>query len=503
MFKKKLMPVKQDAGDTRLEAYRRKRHADGTPEPFGGVPASYPGAPLRFMIHHHAARQTHFDLRLEMEGVLRSWAIPKGPSPAVKDKRFAALVEDHPIEYGEFEGRIPDGNYGAGWTIVWDKGFYIPKGDPVEGLAKGKILFELRGQKLHGTWTLVRMKGKGKETDQDKQWLFIKEYDSVSDESKTTNDYSMGSVLSGYSLDDLLQEKNREAEVIAKIRKLRGSVPIPVSRSKKPPSPMLASTAEPFSKKGWLFEIKYDGYRLVCEKHGPKVTLHSRNGNDLSAAFPEVHSAIQKLPYDHLVIDGEVVVHAASGLPSFSRLQKRGRLTRPSAVSRAMLEHPATYYAFDLLQFAQTDLRGIKLIDRKVILKNLLPDPGMIRFSDHIEANGNAMYQAAFDLGLEGIVAKKATSKYRHGRSDEWLKIRVDHSDDFVVVGYKVNQGALRSIAVGQFVNGTLTYAGNVGSGKAAPIGVLELESGGWEWTRSKVSTDLDDLQITRLCACS
>ena len=438
-----------------LQTYRRKRSADGTPEPFGGTPASFPGAPLRFVVHHHAARQKHYDLRLEMDGVLRSWAVPKGSSPAVKDKRFAALVEDHPIEYGDFEGMIPEGNYGAGRTIIWDRGFYIPKGDPVEGLKKGKILFELRGQKLHGMWTLVRMKG-----ETGKEWLFIKETDELADETKSTDDYPMGSVFTGLSLDDL----HRGVEPEIQLKKTLGRAGKKGAyRFRKP---MLAKVSAPFSRKCWLFEIKYDGYRLICIKEGEQVKLMSRNGNDLTESFPEIAQAVARLPHNHLVIDGEAVVHAGNGLPSFARLQKRGRLTRPSAIARATLEHPATLYAFDLLHYADRSLEGSPLTRRKELLQIVLPAPGMIRYSDHIEQDGNAMYEAAASLGLEGIVAKKKDSKYTSGRSDNWKKIRVEQTDDFVIMGYKAREnGDIRSLAVGQYTNGELVYSGQVGSG--------------------------------------
>lgn len=439
-----------------LKKYREKRSADGTPEPFGGKTPSYPGAPLRFVIHHHAARNTHYDLRLEMDGVLRSWAVPKGPSPAVTDKRFAALVEDHPVEYGDFEGKIPEGNYGAGWTIVWDKGFYIPKGDPLIGLKKGKILIEFHGQKLNGTWTLVKMKSG------DKDWLFIKERDELADDEKSTDDYPMGSVFTGLSLDDL----EEGVDPTAAIFKLLKDADAKKNLEYKFVKPMLAQTAKPFSRKGWLFEIKYDGYRLVCIKDGVNVNLISRNNNDLSASFPEITQAVERLPHDRLILDGEAVVHSAAGLPSFARLQKRGRLSKASAIERAMLEHPATLYAFDLIQYEDYDLSRMKLIKRKEILRALLPSPGLIRFSDHIETDGQAMYHAANELGLEGIVAKKQDSTYAFGRSDNWLKIRIDQTDDFVIMGYRQeSRGDVRSLAVGQYVDDLLVYSGNVGSG--------------------------------------
>ncbi len=451
-----------------LSAYRKKRSADGTTEPFGRVPTTFPGAPLRFVIHHHAARNTHFDLRLEMEGVLRSWAVPKGPSPAVKDKRFAAQVEDHPIEYGDFEGIIPEGNYGAGWSIVWDKGFYYPKGDPQEGIAKGKLVFDMRGQKMNGAWTLVRIKG-----ETGKEWLFIKEIDELADESKSTSDYPMGSVFSGYSLDELHEEIDKQETVKAAVKgisKWKGDY--------KFTPPMLATAGEAFSRKGWLFEIKYDGYRLQCIKEDGDVRLISRNGNDLSASFPEIQEAVSRLPFNRLIIDGEAVVHSEAGLPSFARIQKRGRLSKPSAIARATLEYPATLYAFDMLAFDTTDLRNSPLVKRKEILKAVLPSPGMIRYSDHIETDGNSMYHAAARLGLEGIVAKKANSKYVTGRTDHWLKVRVDITDDFVIMGYKQKgKRDLRSLAVGQYVGGELVYSGNAGSGLSGELSKTLLDA--------------------------
>lgn len=406
------------------------------------------------MIHHHRARQTHYDLRLEMEGVLRSWAVPKGPSPNVADKRFAALVEDHPVEYGDFEGLIPEGNYGAGWTIVWDRGFWIPKGDPLEGLKDGKLLFELRGQKLHGLWTLVRMKG-----ESGKEWLFIKEYDDFDDPEKSTEDYPMGSVFSGLSLTDYAEGKDLSKTLARKLRGGQKNTPYRFSK------PMLAKVAKPFSKAGWLFEIKYDGYRLICIKDGDDVALMSRNGNNLVQSFPEIAQAVSRLPVDQVVIDGEAVVHSAAGLPSFARLQRRGRLTKPSAITRATLEHPATLYAFDLLNLNDTDLRQLPLIRRKQLIRQLLPAPGMIRYSDHIEKNGLAMYEGAANLRLEGIVAKHRDSTYTSGRSDQWLKIRVDQTDDFVVLGYKGSLTDLRSLALGLYSDEKLVFCGHAGSG--------------------------------------
>lgn len=440
-----------------LDRYRSKRRSDSTPEPFGrGGASRLAGALPRFVIHHHAARNTHFDLRLEMEGVLRSWAVPKGPSPNVQDKRFAALVEDHPIEYGDFEGKIPDGNYGAGWSIVWDRGFYRPIGDPVQGLRDGKILFELQGQKLHGKWTLVRLKDKA--TD----WLFIKEIDEHMDESASTADYPMNSVFTGLSIDQLNDGANPDADLLKRLARLK----VPRRQPDEVPKPMLATAGDPFSRKDWLFEIKYDGYRLLAVRDGEEVKLVSRNGNDLSRTFPEIGEAIARLPYERFILDGEAVVFDASGMPSFARMQRRGRLNKPSAIERAMLEHPATFYAFDLIAMGEYDLRQIPLIKRKESLRQVIPVAGMIRYSDHIEADGLAMYGAAERLGLEGIVAKSSRSRYVSGRSDQWVKIRIDQSDDFVLMGYReAGNGDIRSVMVGQYVDTELVYSGNVGSG--------------------------------------
>ncbi len=444
-----------------LGTYRHKRHRDNTPEPFGnGRSDSYSAADhgaRRFVVHHHAARNTHYDLRLEMDGVLRSWAIPKGPSPNVKEKRFAALVEDHPLEYGDFEGRIPDGNYGAGWSIVWDRGFWHPVGDIHAGLEKGKLLFDLEGCKLHGRWTLVRMRSG------DRDWLLIKETDPYADEDLSTDDYPMGSVFSGLSLDDLEKGRHPARTLNRSLAALK--VPkqsVPESERK----PMLATAGNPFDRKDWLFEIKYDGYRLLCVRDGDKVTLLSRNGNDLSDTFPEIVQAISRLPFEHFIIDSEAVCHDAEGLPSFAIMQKRGRLNQPGAIARAAIEFPATLYAFDLLAFEEYDLRDLPLIKRKQQLARLLPEAGVIRRSDHIEREGRAMYAAAESLGLEGIIGKQASSKYRPGRSDQWIKMRIDRADDFVIMGYRrTGTDTFHSLAVGQYIDGSLIYSGNVGSG--------------------------------------
>lgn len=438
-----------------LSTYRAKRSADRTPEPFGGIGAT---GGASFVVQHHAARNLHYDFRLEMQGVLRSWAVPKGPSPNPSDKRLAVRVEDHPLEYASFEGHIPEGNYGAGAVIVWDRGIWIPIGDPEEGLAKGKLLFELKGYKLRGKWTLVKTKRGPKD------WLLIKEKDNwVSDEG--TDSLPADSILSGLTVQALKEGSTPEKSILKKLKQLK--VPKRHVQAQRL-QVMLAQTGSPFSKPGWLFEIKYDGYRLIVSHEGDKTQLFSRAGNDLTSTFPEIADAVRTLPFQYVVMDGEAIVHDAQGLPSFSQLQKRGRLTRRADVQRAAIELPATLYVFDLIAFNDYDLRGLPLHARKALLKELLPSVGPVRYSDHIEERGEAMYTQVQTLGLEGMVAKKTDSRYQGGRSPAWLKIRVEHTDDFAIVGYtdpKGSQPGFGALLLAQCVDDGFIYAGRAGTG--------------------------------------
>src|SRR5437773_3573369 len=290
------MPAKRKPGSDPLSTYRAKRSLDRTPEPGArpATPASSAGG--LFVVHMHAARRLHWDLRLEMDGVLRSWAVPKGPSPNRADKRLAVHVEDHPLEYGDFEGVIPDGSYGAGAVIVWDRGRWVPLEDPGEGMKKGKLLFELHGYKLKGKWTLVKLK-KG-----EKEWLLIKEKDSF-----VTTDSSPPlppeSVLSGLTVEELKAGKDRAAPVVKELQRRkapRRAVTLEEA------APMLAETREqPFSKAGWLFELKLDGYRVRAgrEGGGGEARLITRNGHDIAAGFPEIARALAAPPYEGVILD--------------------------------------------------------------------------------------------------------------------------------------------------------------------------------------------------------
>ena len=450
------MPTKRPPDSTRLDAYRAKRSLERTPEPAGAVAPD--GGGRLFVVHQHAARRLHFDLRLEMEGVLRSWAVPKGPSYDTSEKRLAVHVEDHPLEYGDFEGLIPAGNYGAGAVIVWDRGEWVSVGDPLEGLAKGKLLFELRGYKLRGMWTLVKLK------KSEKDWLLIKERDAWA--SKDPEELPPESVLSGLTVEEL-GAGGDPGEVLRRELIELGAPRRPVEV--KSVKLMLAETAErAFSRKNWLFEPKLDGYRVLAARAKSEPRLLTRNGNECSAAFPEIVRAVAALPFDRLVLDGEVVALDDTGRPSFQRLQGRARLSRPIDIRHATVSAPVTYYAFDLLGYEDFDLRSLPLSDRKAALRRVLPPVGALRYLEHVEDEGEALYQETERLGLEGIVAKKSDSPYKAGRSPAWLKIRSRHTGDFVVVGFtapKGSRGGFGALQVADYVDGRLVYAGRPGTG--------------------------------------
>ncbi|MGH7466461.1 MAG: DNA ligase D [Longimicrobiales bacterium] len=438
-----------------LKTYRDKRSADRTPEPFSGG-ASETGR--AYVIQKHAARRLHYDFRLEHNGALLSWAVPNGPSRNPVDKQLAVHVEDHPVEYVDFEGIIPEGNYGAGAVIVWDRGTFSWLEDPDAGLEKGKLLFEIHGQKLRGRWTLVKIK------KAEKEWLLIKERDGYA--SENGQDFPQDSVLSGLTVEELKQGHSRTADIE---EALQDSKAAQARLQPEAVELMHAETADkPFTREDWIFELKYDGYRLLAAKTNGKSKLITRNNNDATDTFPEIARAVAALPYDHILLDGEVVVQDEDGKPSFQRLQQRGRFLRVADIRRAAAQHPATFFAFDLIGFGEYDLRTLPLLERKALLQRALPRAGIIRYADHVENRGDDFFGAAKQLGLEGIVAKRASAKYRGGRSKDWLKIRVDQSDDFVIVGYTAPRGsrtAFGALQLGIYRNNELRYAGSVGTG--------------------------------------
>ncbi|MDQ2667120.1 MAG: DNA ligase D [Gemmatimonadota bacterium] len=443
------------SSDDSLSRYRAKRSADATPEPMGGVPAA--GGHL-FVVQKHGARTTHYDLRLEMDGVLRSWAVPKGPSYDMADKRLAVQTEDHPIEYADFEGVIPAGNYGAGGMIIWDRGEWVPLEDWREGLVKGKLLFELRGHKLHGKWTLVKIK------KDDKGWLLIKERDAYV--RSPGDDFPETSVLSGLTVEEIKDGRSPAAS-------LRGALEQTAApRTHVDPSKVDVMLAEPhegaFTRDDWVFELKLDGYRLLVSKKGNDVLLLTRKGNDYTAVFPEVARAMKALPFTECIIDGEVVVLDPQGRPSFSLMQRRGRLQSPIEIRSAAVELSATFFAFDIIAFEDFDLRPLPLIERKALLLEALPKVGIIRALEHIPREGERFLEQVGKLGLEGIIAKKANSAYCPGRSDKWLKMKVENTGDFVIVGFtapKRTRSHIGALQLADMVDGQLVYAGRAGTG--------------------------------------
>jgi bifunctional non-homologous end joining protein LigD len=438
-----------------LDEYHRKRAVERTPEP-AGVVARASGR--QFVVQKHDATRLHYDFRLEHEGVLKSWAVPRGPSRNPADKRVAVHVEDHPVEYADFEGVIPEGNYGAGAVIVWDRGAYVPLEDLNEGFEKGKLLFELKGYKLRGVWTLVKIK------KSENDWLLIKERDAFV--SQDGDDFPQGSVFSGLTVEEMGSGSDR-AERVRKSLKELGAKQRAV-RGADVKLMLAESRPGAFSGDEWIFEVKYDGYRMLAEAGSGEGRLTTRSGRDATASFPEIVKALSSLPYDHVVLDGEVVVHDAAGLPSFQHLQKRAMLSRPLDIRRASFELPATLYLFDLLGFGDLDARPLPLVHRKALLRELLPQAGPLRYADHIEKAGEAFYQSVEAMGLEGIVAKKAGGPYRAGRSSDWLKVRASPTDDFVIVGYTAPRGTrtgFGGLHLATHIDGQLTFTGTVGSG--------------------------------------
>jgi bifunctional non-homologous end joining protein LigD len=451
----------EDTPNDRLEAYRTKRSADATPEPFGGGETHRHGL---FVVQKHAATRLHYDIRLEYDGVLLSWAVPAGISLDPDIKRFAAHTEDHPLEYADFEGVIPAGEYGGGEMVVWDRGAMTWDEDPATGLGKGKLLFSLAGYKLHGQWTLVQMKKNPKE------WLLIKKPDGW---HRADDDYEFSerSILTGLTIEDLQQGVNTST-LVADMTSGNRTSDTAVDASAL--SLMLAETADnPFDNDEWLFEIKYDGYRLVASKEDRTVRLFYRSGNDATDVFPELVSAIRRLPYDRLVLDGEAVVLGSDGKPNFSDLQKRGLLGNRHEIALAATRNPATFFGFDLLEVDGTDVRRVPLQLRKQMLEVVLPSLGPLRYVEHLVGVGEAMFAQTVRMGLEGVMAKKIDSPYAGGRSDSWLKMKAEHTGTFAIVGYTVpkrTRAAIGALHLGSLVDGVLTYTGRVGSGLSDTI---------------------------------
>jgi bifunctional non-homologous end joining protein LigD len=436
-------------------AHHLAKHA---PDAGGGLV----GEPRPFCVQKHGARRLHYDFRLELNGILVSWAVPKGPSLDAAEKRFAVEVEDHPLEYADFEGVIPDGSYGAGAVIVWDRGVWIPTTDPVAGLRDGKLDFELRGYKLRGLWHMVRTKPAA--AKEPPQWLLMKKADGWA----RPPDFALdeGSIYSGLTLEEIESGPRRAAETVRFLEQAGARKrAVPVDDVKL----MLAETRDdPFTDDAWVFELKHDGFRLLAAREDGQPRLVYRRGGDSTHVFPEIARAVQGLPYEDLVLDGEVVVLDERGRPSFQGLQKRVQLSRKTDLDRAALERPATLFVFDLLAFQGYDLRPLPLLARKQALRMLMPSAGPLRYADHVAREGEAFYDEVAKLGLEGIVAKRADAPYVAGRSPHWLKLKADRTADFVVVGFTRPQGGrsgFGALHLGAYDGERLLYVGRAGSG--------------------------------------
>ena len=492
-----------------LERYREKRNFRATPEPRGRVARGKAKA-LSFVIQKHAASHLHYDFRLELNGVLLSWAVPKGPSLDPHDKRLAMHVEDHPLEYGGFEGIIPPRQYGSGTVMVWDRGTWHPVGDPVAGYAKGHLKFELDGQKLKGTWALIRTHGSKYGGKSGKQaWLLIKESDEYAKEGGAARivDEEPDSVISGRSLEEIARDKAHEwhsnRSVAANVRS-GALTDVASTQSRKPArapagkasrsagaaganggngarelspasaagakkarlpaslSPTLATLVDSApTGDDWIHEIKFDGYRMVARIDHGDVHVYSRNGKEWTSALPAIVASLQRLDVDQAWIDGEIAVADDKGLTSFQQLQNA--LSDPRAKN-------ISYFVFDLLYQDGYDLRSVALIERKQLLRALVgtSDP-LLRYSVDVQGSGTEFFEQACKLKLEGAVSKRATSLYREGtRTRDWVKVKCGHRQEMVIGGFTDPQGSrtgFGALLLGIYENGKLRYAGKVGTG--------------------------------------
>jgi bifunctional non-homologous end joining protein LigD len=487
----------------KLSTYRAMRDFTRTAEPSGKLPARKSGR-LRFVIQKHAARRLHYDLRLEVDGVFKSWAVTRGPSVAPQDKRLAVEVEDHPLDYGDFEGAIPHGQYGGGTVQLWDRGYWTPVGErsAAEQLRKGELKFSLDGERLHGAWVLVRMKGDrygGKRTN----WLLIKQRDARAGDQKTTEAMLAEdrSIASGREMADIAAGKGRGPKpfMLATSRRaprdaiwrsrdtfFDGSAPSTSSRSRKRASvgkkkmaarprgrdgvkarktvpafiaPELCKLLErPPGDGGWGHEVKLDGYRMQLRVAAGAVSLKTRKGLDWTAKFEAIATAAEALP--DCLIDGEVVALDDHGAPDFAALQ--------AALSDGQ-SNRLIYFAFDLLHASGEDLRKRPLSERKALLKALLAehdqDAARIRYVEHFETAGDAVLKSACRMNLEGIISKRLDSPYVSGRTGDWTKTKCRAGHEVVIGGWTHQGGNLRSLLVGVHRSGHLVYVGRVGTG--------------------------------------
>ncbi len=473
-----------------LDEYRRKRDFGRTPEPSGDtVRRADAGRSAwdllphgrRFCVQKHRATRMHFDFRLEHDGVLLSWAIPRGPTLDPAKKRLAVQTEDHPIDYGDFEGVIPSG-YGMGTVMLWDIGTYEWVKESAEDFERsrqrGDVKFRLAGTKLSGEFALVHIGGRGRQyggsSDEAKNWLMLKKRDASVVDGFEALDLDV-SVKTGRSLAEIAGEGGGDPREMRRAQR-RGApaATVPATDADRPaaaPAPMLATPVErPFSREGWVFELKYDGIRAMVSVAGDAVRITGRRGNDETFRYPEARAIRAGIRARQAVVDGELVVLDAEGRPSFERLQQRINVSREPDIRRIAPEQPVTFVAFDLLQLDGRDLTATDLRIRKKTLRETVVDSPHILFAEHIERDGNALFEEARQAGIEGIVGKRADSPYRTGtRSPDWVKIKSWRSQSCVIAGYTAGRGK-RSNQLGALIlaiadGKRLVHCGQVGTG--------------------------------------
>ncbi len=456
-----------------LQQYWKKRNFKETPEPRG---ASHPpSARLQFAIQKHAASRLHYDFRLELGGTLKSWAVPKGPSLDPHHKRLAVHVEDHPLDYGGFEGIIPPKQYGAGTVLLWDRGYWSPIGDPVVSYRHGRLKFKLHGQKLRGLWNLVRMgarDGEGKEN-----WLLIKDKDdeACSGGKSEVTQRLTESVASGRTIEQIASDRHRVWQSKRPAGKQTDSVSHPqdtemkhLAGVRRAPqaeriSPQLATLASqaPVGNE-WVHELKYDGYRILCRVQNRSATLVTRNDHDWTTKLQRIADAAAALPVKNAWLDGEVVALMPDGSISFQALQN---------AFDTRSETNLIYYVFDLLYLDGYDLRRVGLLHRKRALRAIAPSDasGLIRYSDHIPGRGEVVFAEACGRGMEGIVSKRTDAVYLAGRNRNWMKVKCGHRQEFVIGGFTDPSGSrvgFGALLLGVYdKQGQFQFVGRTGTG--------------------------------------
>jgi len=425
-----------------LDEYSRKRDFTRTPEPKPGGTGKTGPHSGRFFIQRHNATRLHYDFRLEIDGTLKSWAIPKGPSLDPALKHLAAMVEDHPLDYGDFEGNIPKGNYGGGSVMLWDRGTFelIGEESGAAQIARGDLKFRLQGEKLSGTWAIVHMKDRG---GKDNAWLIIKKKDEAAASPWNIEDFAY-SVKTGRTQDE-----------IAAAASMPGFF-----------APMGASLTEGLPKgKGWIFEVKWDGVRGLVHVDKQSLTIYTRNNNRCEKQYPELHVLPHYIEAKQAILDGEIVVLDARGVSHFELIQPRIHLKDAGAIAKMAEKHPVHLYVFDLLYLDGADLRQKPLIERKRLLAKIVKPFPLLRISEHFEG-GEDLLEAARQSGLEGLIAKQEASVYESRRSRSWLKLKLTAEQEFVIAGYAPGEREhFGSLALGYYEAGKLRYAGNVGTG--------------------------------------